>query len=182
MSFSGKTTEATIGDIVARYGHIFRIPVDSALVSRLRSFKEHNRTLMILPPMPAARMAVETLSELTAPRDSEIAEHPHSALVRRAQELIIANSGTQTGIREIASQIGISREHLSRIFREKTGTSVKRFMLDEKIRIAARLLRNTGLSCKEIAARTGFRDHSTFYRAFLRKMKTSPDKYRTPRG
>jgi AraC-like DNA-binding protein len=78
----------------------------------------------------------------------------------------------------IAETFGFSVGHLSRIFREQTGMTPASYIQDLRIREACRLLRFSGMPVKNIVARIGYMDHSSFSRSFKSRMGISPQEYR----
>ena len=89
-------------------------------------------------------------------------------------------AGQLVGCRDleaIAAELHVSREHLSRVFRAQTGNTLGAFAAEERMRFAARLLRDRTISCKEIAERIGFESASSFARAFRMRYKVSPTQF-----
>lgn len=79
---------------------------------------------------------------------------------------------------EVAKQVGLSREHFSRIFREYTGVTFKKFLTSLRLVVAYRLLITTNLSTLEIALSAGFPDVKSFSRHFKERYGLSPGEYR----
>lgn len=69
------------------------------------------------------------------------------------------------GIKELAARTGLSREHLTRIFTERTGTSPARYLREIRAHAARRLLRHRGMTLKEAALRCGFPSTKALHRA-----------------
>jgi AraC-like DNA-binding protein len=59
-------------------------------------------------------------------------------------------------VKEIASQLGITREHLSRLFIDRHGVGPATYLRSIRSRHATRLLSEQNLSLREIALRSGF--------------------------
>ncbi|MEN8174006.1 MAG: AraC family transcriptional regulator [Chloroflexota bacterium] len=80
----------------------------------------------------------------------------------------------------IARHAGISKSHLSALFREHLNHSPTAYILDLKMTMAKRLLRNlyAELSIKEISASCGFNDPNYFCRIFRKHYQESPVHYR----
>jgi transcriptional regulator GlxA family with amidase domain len=81
-------------------------------------------------------------------------------------------------VQRLARALAMSSRSLSRLCSEHFGESpaalVRRLRIDE----ARRLLEETALPLKEITARTGIGDESTFWRVFTRRLGVSPAAYR----
>lgn len=61
-------------------------------------------------------------------------------------------------VKEIAENVGLSREHLTRIFQERYGVSPAAYLRRLRVTMARQLLESTGHPLVEIARRTGFQD------------------------
>ena len=79
---------------------------------------------------------------------------------------------------DIAARLKVSREHLTRIFRDRTGMTPQEFAAEERMQYAVRLLRDSFQSCEEIAEQTGYSSAVSFNRAFRRRFGYSPMQYR----
>lgn len=60
------------------------------------------------------------------------------------------------GIKEIASQIGLTREHFTRLFTMSTGVSPARYLRDLRLQAAEEILALQSIPLKEVALRCGF--------------------------
>jgi AraC family transcriptional regulator, transcriptional activator of pobA len=77
-----------------------------------------------------------------------------------------------------ASELGVTAGTLSRTLSRLTGRTTKQLILDRVLLEAARLLRFSDLSVKEIAARLGFTDQFAFSKAFKRQRGEAPLDFR----
>jgi AraC family transcriptional regulator, transcriptional activator of pobA len=80
--------------------------------------------------------------------------------------------------RHYASELGVTTGTLSRTLTKLTGRTTKQLILERVLLEAARLLRFSDLSIKEIAARLGFSDQFAFSKAFKRQRGESPLDFR----
>jgi AraC family transcriptional regulator, arabinose operon regulatory protein len=80
-------------------------------------------------------------------------------------------------ISDIASFVNLSESHLSRIFRNKTGSSPIDYYINLKMQEAIRLLTNKSLRIKEVAFLLGYDDPFYFSRIFARHIGTSPARF-----
>ncbi len=78
----------------------------------------------------------------------------------------------------IARDVGVSREHLSRLLKRATGRTFLTHLNAIRLREVKRLLDTTSLSIKEIAGVTGFSGSACLARCFRRVNRLSPTLYR----
>jgi AraC family transcriptional regulator len=81
-------------------------------------------------------------------------------------------------IKDLAARAELSREHLSRVFREKTGQAPAGYLRQRRTKAAAELLRRTSLPLKEIALRCGFQSERQCREAFQAQYGELPQTYR----
>ncbi|WP_051799942.1 helix-turn-helix domain-containing protein [Catenuloplanes japonicus] len=101
------------------------------------------------------------------------------ARVARAIDLLHASLNAPVSLAVLAAAAGLSRYHLLRLFRDRTGETPAQYHLRLRIELAARLLRTTSASVAEIAELCGFVDQSHFAKTFRRRTGTSPSAYRS---
>jgi AraC family transcriptional regulator, transcriptional activator of pobA len=77
-----------------------------------------------------------------------------------------------------AAELGVTTGTLSRVLTKLTGQTTKQLILERVLLEAARLLRFSDLSVKEIAARIGFSDQFAFSKAFKRRRGEAPLDFR----
>jgi AraC family transcriptional regulator, transcriptional activator of pobA len=77
-----------------------------------------------------------------------------------------------------AAELGVTTGTLSRVLMKLTGRTTKQLILERVLLEAARLLRFSDLSIKEIAARLGFPDQFAFSKAFKRQRGEAPLDFR----
>ena len=83
---------------------------------------------------------------------------------------------------EICRRIGVTPRHAQRVFRQVYGTSIHRFLLEEKLRKARTLLLYTDSSVTQIAAEAGFANEKYFSTVFHRQAGMTPTQYRRSHG
>lgn len=79
---------------------------------------------------------------------------------------------------EISDRFFISKHHLNKVFRKRTGTTVMDYLQRKRISNAQQLLL-LGTTAKEAAAKSGFGEYSSFYRAYVRITGHEPSKDRS---
>jgi AraC-like DNA-binding protein len=81
-------------------------------------------------------------------------------------------------VSELAQRLGVSREHISRLYRSVTGEPLRRLMRERQVERAEHLLRATSYPTSEIAALSAFGTEMTLRRAFAAFHRMTPDEYR----
>lgn len=80
-------------------------------------------------------------------------------------------------ISDIANHVNLSESHLSKIFRNKTGSSPLDYFINLKMQEAIRLLTNKSLRIKEVAYLLGYNDPYYFTRIFSKHIGASPGSF-----
>jgi AraC-like DNA-binding protein len=97
----------------------------------------------------------------------------------RARQYALANLAGELDVEVLAKVAGLSRAHFSRGFTSLTGLAPAEYILQERMKRAARLLiANRELPVKEVAALCGFPDNNYFSKVFRRTYDTSPTDFR----
>ena len=118
-------------------------------------------------------LLMQIFSELTG---SQMRLDPR---VSRAIEIIDARAGDpRFGVAELAAEVECSREHLTRQFRLATGQSPQAYLIERRLKLAATALRQGPEKIDVIARRCGFSGANYLIRAFQRRWRITPARYR----
>ena len=178
MDFSGETAVRMVEELSSLYGHVFDLPLDSGLIRYLKSFRNQRRSIRFVSPTEGARIVCEVLALLGENLERKDIDSPGNRLVQAAQAAISKNLDRTWNLSDIAARLKVSREHLTRIFRDRTGMTPQEFAAEERMQFAVRLLRDSFQSCEEIAEQTGYSSAVSFNRAFRQRFGYSPMQYR----
>ena len=178
MDFSGETAVRMVEELSSLYGHVFDLPLDSGLIRYLKSFRNQRRSIRFVSPTEGARIVCDVLALLGENLERKDIDSPGNRLVQAAQAAISKNLDRTWNLSDIAARLKVSREHLTRIFRDRTGMTPQEFAAEERMQFAVRLLRDSFQSCEEIAEQTGYSSAVSFNRAFRRRFGYSPMQYR----
>ncbi|MBN2658547.1 MAG: helix-turn-helix domain-containing protein [Spirochaetales bacterium] len=96
---------------------------------------------------------------------------------RQAVEFIEANYPRQISLVDAADYCGISESYLSRLFKERTGSSFQVYLRHYRLKKALELMQDRNRRINEIARETGFRDMSYFGSEFRKYAGMSPSEY-----
>ncbi|WP_240119938.1 GlxA family transcriptional regulator [Streptomyces sp. MUM 2J] len=81
-------------------------------------------------------------------------------------------------VADLATRAGMSARTFARHFTAETGTTPLRWLLDQRIAAAQKLLERTDLPMPEVARRAGFGSEVTMRQHFASRLATSPRAYR----
>jgi AraC family transcriptional regulator len=98
--------------------------------------------------------------------------------LRRLKELIDSNLHCGPTVTMMARELGMSRSHLSRLFKASTGSTLQAHVEAARLARIQELLTHTSLPLKAIAARVGISSGNYLSAAFSRSMGLSPSDYR----
>jgi AraC family transcriptional regulator len=82
------------------------------------------------------------------------------------------------GLESVGREMGLSPFHFLRLFSRVLGVTPHQYLVRSRLRRAARLLADPGLSITEVAGEVGFGDLSNFVRTFHRAAGVSPRRFR----
>lgn len=98
--------------------------------------------------------------------------------VKAAITYIEDNFTKPLSLDEISKNVGISKYHLARLFKECTNRTMVEFLVICRVEFAQTLLRSTELPIKEVAFSAGFENAPYFSKVFRRHTNHTPMEYR----
>jgi len=98
--------------------------------------------------------------------------------VEKCKKLIVSKRLETIDLGELADAVGISREYLSKLFKQYEGIPVTEYILNIKIEAACNMLQYSDRQVREIADYLSFGSLSYFSRIFKKKTGRSPQQYR----
>lgn len=81
-------------------------------------------------------------------------------------------------LKEGVKKLGVSRNHLIRLFRRYEGCTPREYLERMRLREAVRLLRETEMAILQVALESGFESASAFYACFRHGAGTAPAAFR----
>jgi AraC-like DNA-binding protein len=105
--------------------------------------------------------------------------HP---IVRTVLGKMHASPAHEWTVAELAAEARVSRSSLSALFRRLVGMSPMAYLARWRLLLAARILRDEGLSIREAADRVGYEADAAFSRAFKRQFGVAPGAFRERRA
>lgn len=80
-------------------------------------------------------------------------------------------------VENIASCFHFHPVYLNRIFKKQKEISIRQFIVNERMRIAAQLLKEKRYTVNEVAEKVGYAHYTNFYNMFKKTYKVSPAQY-----
>lgn len=113
--------------------------------------------------------AISTENEKNAPAEE---------YVKMAKAQIHSHYMEQLTVGEIAGRIGIDRSYLCRLFKAAEGLSPKEYLIEYRLNLAKRFLRETDCSVSAAARLVGYNDSLDFSKIFKSRFGISPSKWK----
>ena len=98
--------------------------------------------------------------------------------LNRVLEYIAAKLHEDLSLAALAEIAGMNLYYFSRLFKQSTGLSPHRYVLEQRISRAQQFLRSSDMTIFEASVRTGFADQRHFAKVFRRFVGVSPTEYR----
>ncbi len=106
----------------------------------------------------------------------------HFKYVQSVHEYIAQNYGKNIALKDISSSIGISEQHLSKIYRLQTGKTLSNYLTEYRIERAKELLEKDEVNLKYLYSIVGFNDYNYFFVVFKKYVGCTPNEYKKKLG
>ncbi|MEA4849708.1 MAG: Ada metal-binding domain-containing protein [Clostridiaceae bacterium] len=115
-------------------------------------------------------------------RPDKAAYEPDLELVKKAKDILDLNYNGTIELSNISRQLGVSTNHLARLFKKQLGLTPMRYITGLRVEKAAELLKREDTGILEIAYMTGFNSLSRFYKCFKAQTGLTPKEQRKNGG
>lgn len=112
---------------------------------------------------------------------TQVYEHYASGgeqVIEVAQQYIKTHYHADLSLEKVASIVYLNPVYFSQLFKQKTGTGFKEYVIQLRLEQAKLLLHNPKLKLTEVAERIGYQDMRHFSQLFRKKYGMSPSEYR----
>jgi AraC family transcriptional regulator len=96
---------------------------------------------------------------------------------RRIFDYVRANVANDISVTELAEIVQMSPAHFSRLFRASLGMAPYRFVMQQRVEEAKRMLATSNLSASQVAMAFGFSSQSHFVKVFRQFTGVTPKQY-----
>ena len=114
------------------------------------------------------------LFELKQNENKEVTSFSAGADFKPILDYIARSYDKKITLDSLASEFGTNRTDLNKLFKQKTGMTAIKYVIDLRLRIARSLLKDTDLPVERIAEQTGFSDSTHLERLFKQKYQLTP--------
>lgn len=177
LHFQGLAAKEICQKIVKQFGNLFFLDERSDVlrlfmeeyqqVQAGKNYERYEGSLFLY------RFLLTLLKDLETPYQSQ--KNPH---VEQALFLLKRDYAKEIHLSQMAESLGISLEHLSRIFKEHTGFTLMSFLTNLRMERAIWLLRNSDLSIHKVGEACGYSSGNYFGKVFMKIMGVTPNEYR----
>ncbi len=101
-----------------------------------------------------------------------------SMVVKKAQVYICSHATLPFSRWQIAEEVHVSEDYLTRVFKKELGISPWDYLNRYRVAVASDLLKKTGMSINDISLASGFQDQAYFCRVFRKIRGINPGKLR----
>jgi len=117
----------------------------------------------------------------STPRNEAVPGGDHyTRLVAAVVHYVQHHLGENPNLENMARHVGLSADHLGRVFRATTGQNFSDFLMEARMTKAAEYLGDVGLKTYEVGALVGYYNAKNFTRAFKAYHGRSPREFRHP--
>ena len=178
-SVAGEADQDAPGDLLERTGH--PDPVTSRLLISAADVLGGNEALDALFRQQLTDLLATRL--LAAHAGSPATFQPvmgglSPKVLNRAIERLRSDSDADVSLAALASDVGLSRFHFCRAFKESTGLSPHAWLRQHRLEQAMNMLRDTDESVVSIAAALGYSSQTAFAAAFRKLTGETPSDWR----
>ncbi len=154
-----------------------KLGCDGAIAAELR--KEAGESLARAESSFEAQEAYSRVGENIINEVRQIYLDKRTRVVERVCRMVERSvaEGASLTQSSLARALGISTSHLSRVFRQSTGETFERYLVQRRVELAQRLLLDPAHNVSTVAQQCGFKDASYFARVFRRVVGCSPAEY-----
>lgn len=174
IAMKGPGADVIFKAVRERYGSIINMPDFSEGFLLFREIGRMYSERRFRDRFHRSAKIFELLFTLLRPLPQEHGADP----IEQARDYISDHFDSPIRIKEAAHKVGLSREHLTRQFRERFGEGPGEFCRRLRLERARNLLRATSAPITSISQQCGYGDPDSFSRAYERHFKIAPGRDR----
>lgn len=167
-------------DVAAKIKHVMP-NIDFIVISAFQEFNYAKQSIQLKVVDYLVKPVIE--SELLAILQKYLQEHPeyqiNSEVIRKVLEMVKNRYQDTLKLADVAQELHINPNYLSRLFSEEMGISFSDYVLAFRIDLAKKLLvKNKNWSIQRVAEETGFNTQHYFSSVFKKLTNQTPKDFR----
>jgi AraC-like DNA-binding protein len=166
---AGDLALEALGHLIQRHGHVYEPAATDVvdIITRLADRPgDHHVVWDVSTSARAASIILASVAHARTGREDHLA--------RRAIAFFEKHLTTHGTLEDAATELGVSREQLSRSFRTALGIPPATWLRQRRLELARQLLMAPDAQVQEVARHIGYRSVSQFLRAFTARYGTTP--------
>jgi YesN/AraC family two-component response regulator len=124
----------------------------------------------------------QTLDSITAKLAPELPsfneERDDNHIIRQVKDIVKTHLHEEISLRNVAKQVYINHQYLSTLFKNETGMSFSKYIVNLRIEKAKKLLKDTNLKIYEISSLCGYMSTKQFTSVFKQVSGNTPSDYK----
>lgn len=108
----------------------------------------------------------------------EVSFEEEVTVIQEIEVFLRDNYQRDVKLKEISDRFFLSREYISRKFKQVYGETISEFVLNTRMEIAKKLLQNSAVKVYEISSMIGYQDDKYFRKVFKKQVGVTPTEYR----
>lgn len=181
IGFSGSRADSLLQQTSLMTDYYAHSSLDSAILKQLLElFDSDDRSLTTINELRLLAQLYQLLASLLEefPQINQDAGQQIENYNRQVLKIIHSQYDQPLKVSEIAKKLNLNRSYLYKIFKERTGYSIKEYLLKVRMEKGASLLKKPNLTITEIAHSVGFTDVLAFSKVFKKYFKRNPSYFR----
>ena len=179
LHFDGPLAREYYDQITSDHGNILQPSDFPSLHCRLKDLMQKFADENILPEEEMSLQITKLLLPLLRPDfQKETDSSTSNTAIRKTLNYILSHFQQELPLDDLASIAGLSPYHFLRIFKKEVGMTPHQYIIKTRLSTAQYLLTTTGHTVSDIAYEVGFKDESSFCRAFRVRTGLTPLAFR----
>ena len=176
VRLDGYACEPYFNLIEENVGSIFSLDSNSKCIKSLLEIHRRASLGLISDSFTGERLVFDFLCKLCSCLFNN--EDGFSDIVRKAKQIIDTEYSNLSGVFDISERLGVSQNHLCRVFSYETKTTPIEYLTRVRLKEAVNLLNDGNDTVEDIAIKCGFSCGNYFCKVFKKNMGMSPLEYR----
>lgn len=180
--FDGISARPYYNCVVSRLGSVFSLPDPYPALNRLTAILKVFYEGAPVREALLSKYLTDILTEFLLCTPSRESARGDSHMAEEIITYITEHFREPVSLEDLAARAGLSKYHFVRAFKKETGFTPHEYLINTRMATARYLLKNSGLSVKDICFACGYASESVFCTAFKQNQGVTPARYRAQDG